>query len=69
MAKSGLNDPRTHTHNTEARFHEIASHLRSDIEQIDDPRAKAMFETAAEVIGGLEKAFYDFDAKQEPAWR
>ena len=53
----------------EARFHEMASHLRSDIERIDDPRAKAMFETAADVIGGQEKAFHDFDAKHESDWR
>lgn len=69
MAKPDVKDPIHHTQNMEARLHEIADHLREDIRVIEDPRAKAMFETAAEVIGGLEKAFHDFDAKQEPAWR
>ena len=69
MAKPDVSDPRAHTRKIEASLHEMASHLRGDVELIDDPRAKAMFETAAEVIGGLEKAFHDFDAKQEAAWR
>jgi hypothetical protein len=28
-----------------------------------------MFETAAEVLGGLEKAFKDYEQKNEAAWR
>jgi hypothetical protein len=28
-----------------------------------------MFETAAEVLGGLNKAFNDDEKKNEPAWR
>jgi len=28
-----------------------------------------MFETSAEVIGGLEKAFSDYEQKHEAAWR
>jgi len=65
----GPEDPHVHTHAMEARFREIVSHLRSDIQVIQDPGASALFETAAEVIGGLEKAFHDFDARNEPAWR
>jgi hypothetical protein len=30
--------------------------------------AKAMFETAAEVLAGLAKAFRDYEDKNEPAW-
>jgi hypothetical protein len=28
-----------------------------------------MFETSAEVLGGLEKAFRDYEQKNEDAWR
>jgi len=28
-----------------------------------------MFETAAEVLGGLKKAFGDYEKKNEPAWK
>jgi hypothetical protein len=30
---------------------------------------KAMFETSAEVLGGLRKAFQDYEQKNEAAWR
>jgi len=48
---------------------DIRSHLREDIEKVDEPQLKAMFETSAEVLGGLEKAFKDYEDKNEPAWR
>ena len=30
-----------------------------------EPQLKAMFETSAEVLGGLEKAFKDYEKKNE----
>jgi hypothetical protein len=48
---------------------EIKDHLREDIEKVDEPQLKAMFETTAEVLGGLEKAFQDYERKNESAWR
>jgi hypothetical protein len=68
MAELDVNDPRHHTKKMEKRFHETADHLREDIKVIQDPRARALFETAAEVLGGLEKAFHDYDKKDELAW-
>jgi hypothetical protein len=51
------------------RFSELVEHLRSDIKKVDEPQLKAMFETAAEVLNGLIKAFQDYERKNEPAWR
>jgi hypothetical protein len=68
MPEAEIHDPRHHTHQMEQRFKETVRRLRSDIKVIDDPRAKALFETAAEVISGLEKAFHDYDKKDELAW-
>lgn len=48
---------------------EIKDHLREDIQKVEDPQLKAMFETAAEVLGGLEKAFRDYEQKNESVWR
>jgi hypothetical protein len=48
---------------------DIMDHLRQDIKVVDEPQLKAMFETSAEVIGGLIKAFQDYEKKNEPAWR
>lgn len=62
-------DPRHHTRNMRARLKETIDHMRADIEKVDDPRFKAMFETSAEVLGGLVKAFEDYERKNESAWK
>jgi hypothetical protein len=51
------------------RLQAIKDHLREDIEKVDEPQLKAMFETSAEVLGGLIKAFRDYEQKNESAWR
>jgi hypothetical protein len=65
----GEHDPRHHTRKIEQRLRETVDHLREDIDKIEEPQARAMFETSAEVLGGLVKAFHDYDQKTESAWR
>ncbi len=62
-------DPRRHTIKCRSRMTDLAAHLREDVEKVDDPRAKALFETGAEVLLGLAKAFADFEEGTEAAWR
>jgi uncharacterized membrane-anchored protein YhcB (DUF1043 family) len=62
-------DPRHHTQKMQNRLQETMQHLREDIEKVDEPQLKAMFETSAEVLGGLVKAFRDYEQKNESAWR
>lgn len=62
-------DPRRHTIKARQRPPKLGEHLRQDVGKIGDPRAEALFETAAEVLAGLQKAFVDFKARNEPAWR
>jgi hypothetical protein len=69
MASAADRDPRHHTQKMKKALRDIKTHLREDIEKVDEPRLKAMFETSAEVIGGLEKAFSDYEQKNEAAWR
>lgn len=45
------------------------THLREDIDKVDEPQLKAMFETAAEVQGGLKKTFGDYEKNNEAAWQ
>ena len=42
---------------------------RADIGSIDDPKAQALFETIAEVLGGAMKALRDYQNKNEGVWR
>ena len=69
MASETGRDPRHHTHKMQTRLQETIDHLRADIEKVNEPQLKAMFETSAEVLGGLKKAFSDYERKNESAWR
>jgi hypothetical protein len=51
------------------RLEETVTHLRQDIGKVDEPQLAAMFETAAEVLTGLVRAFADHEKKNEAAWR
>ena len=69
MASASEKNPQHHTQRMKKRLEETVTHLRQDIEKVDEPQLKAMFETAAEVLGGLIKAFRDYEQKNESAWR
>jgi hypothetical protein len=62
-------DPLVHTANVRGEFQELIQHLRRDIDKIQDGKAQALFETAAEVLKGLDTAFQHYEQKREPAWR
>jgi hypothetical protein len=62
-------DPRHHTQNIKEMLDEAARHCREDVGKIDDPRAKAMFETTAEVLGGLITAYDHYKQASEQAFR
>jgi hypothetical protein len=65
---SSERDPRHHTHIMQQRLQGEIDHLRADIDKVDEPQLKAMFETAAEVLAGLQKAFRDYERKNESVW-
>jgi hypothetical protein len=69
MASESNRDPGHHTRKMQTRLQETIDHLREDIGKVDDAQLKAMFETAAEVLIGLKKAFSDYEQKNESAWR
>ncbi|HEU5434113.1 MAG TPA: hypothetical protein VFU81_20755 [Thermomicrobiales bacterium] len=48
---------------------DVIQRARRDIGEIDDPRAKALFETTAEVLIGLETAYQHYAQGTEQAWR
>jgi hypothetical protein len=69
MASAADRNPQHHTQNMKKRLQETVDHLRQDIGTVDEPQLKAMFETSAEVLGGLIKAFDDYEKKNEAAWQ
>lgn len=62
-------DPRHHTTNVKRMLDNVTQQVRAEVGKVQDPKAQALFETTAEVLGGLRKAYDDFEQKNEPAWR
>lgn len=69
MENKSSSNPLEHTSNVKKEFSALVEHLRLDISKMQDPAAKALFEVSAEVITGLEKAFEDYEKKNEKAWQ
>ena len=69
MEKRPESDPIRHTQQVRERLADLINHLREDVSKVDDPQAKALFETSAEVLGGLATAFEHYEQKNEEAWR
>ena len=66
---SKSSNPLVHTSKIKMDLSNLTNHLRGDIEKMDDPAAKALFEVSAEVLISLQKAFIDFEKKNEKAWQ
>jgi hypothetical protein len=62
-------DPRHHTQKLKQMLNDTAHHARLDVCKVNDRKAEALFETTAEALKGLVKAFTDFGEKKEEAWK
>lgn len=62
-------NPIEHAKNIEDILGSLKSLMRNEIHVFHDPKGKALLETSAEVLGGLEKAFHDFVLKEDDVWK
>lgn len=62
-------DPRYHAQNIHRMLTDVMRHAREDVDKVDDPTAQALYETTAEVLGGLAKAYEHYLQRAEKAWR
>jgi len=62
-------DPSEHTSQIKDALKELSDHVRRDVEKVEDQRARALFETTAEVLDGLHNAYDHFDTRSEQAWK
>ena len=62
-------NPLHHVVRLNRMLNDVATHARPDCLRVSDAKAQALFETAAEVLFALRKAFDDMEKKNEPAWR
>ena len=63
------NSPLHHTQKLKVQMAQLIGHLRADVSKVTDPKARALFETSAEVLTGLVKALDDYEKKNETACR
>ena len=62
-------DPRHHTAKLKQMLQDTLNHAREDVTKVTDPKAQALFETTAEVLGGLVKAYEHVEGRTEAAWK
>lgn len=62
-------DPRRYAEKARATLDELAALLREDVGKVGAPKAQALYETAAEVVQGLSRAFEHYEKSAEPALR
>ena len=55
--KHFADDARQHSQKIKHMLNQAAEHSREDIDKVSDPKARALFETTAEVLLGLAKAY------------
>lgn len=68
-ATSNDPDPGRHAQHLKLLLDDVAARARDDIRKVSDPKAQGLFETTAEALKGLAKAFDDYEAKREEAWK
>jgi hypothetical protein len=69
FSKIPSTNPLTHAKNIEDILASLRSLCKSEVSVFHDPKARALLETSAEVLGGLERAFHDFLSKEDVGWQ
>ena len=69
METKNTRNPIEHTSNVKKEFRALIDHLRKDVEILEDLVQNSLFEVSSEGIIGLEKAFKDYEQKNESSWK
>ena len=59
------NDPCPHVAKIHGMLKGVMNHCREDVAKVSDTRAQALFETTAEVLGGLKTAYEHYVSGRE----
>ena len=62
-------DPCHHVAKIHRRLDELLHHCREDVARVSEPKAQVLFETTAEVLGGLKTAYEHYARGQEKAFK
>jgi hypothetical protein len=64
-----VTDPVFHTKRIRQMLLDVADHARDDVDEVNEPRAQALFETTAEALEGLARAYEHYEEGKETAWK
>ena len=53
IPKLNTDNPKEHAENIEKYISELKRHCQEDLKMVTDPKAKALFETTADILDGL----------------
>ena len=62
-------DTRSAFRTTQENLDKLIQEVRRNAETATEPKAQALFETTAEVLIGLRKAYEDYGTGKEKAWQ
>jgi hypothetical protein len=62
-------NPKYYTSRYIGQLNDLVNEMRKDERNLEDPKARALVETCAEVLSCLKNAYEDYDAGIEAAWR
>ena len=60
-------DPRYYIQKIQIRLDALIEDLHQDIQKVDEPQVRALFETSTEVLEGLKTAYAYYEKKAEAA--
>ncbi len=63
------NNPIRHKQKIKAQMRQIIDQLREDVGQVTEAKAQTLFDTSAEVLASLVKAFDDYEKRGQETWR
>jgi len=69
QATENTGDPKFHSRNIRDMLQGVVDHVREDVKVVKEPHARALFETTAEVLTGLQRAYEHFENSSEEAWK
>jgi hypothetical protein len=69
MRAQVLANPTQHVLDIRQRILGVVQQARASVNEVGEPRAQALFETTAEMLKGLAKAYEDYNTGTEEPWR
>ena len=69
MRAQVMPNPIQHVLDIRQRILSVVQQARASVNEVGEPRAQALFETTAETLKGLAKAYEDYNAGAEDVWR